>query len=97
MPSAAIAIVGRADATHNYETALHRLEIPYITTLSVEEAALASHLLLPGGGDITPAFFGQNNHGSYNIDTELDIIQLQALSFFMKQKKPILGICKGMQ
>ncbi|MDE7130306.1 MAG: gamma-glutamyl-gamma-aminobutyrate hydrolase family protein [Lachnospiraceae bacterium] len=97
MPSTAIAIVGRADATHNYETALHHLEIPYITTLSVEEAALASHLLLPGGGDITPAFFGQSNHGSYNIDTELDIIQLQALSFFMKQKKPILGICKGMQ
>lgn len=97
MASTAVAIVGRTDEAHNYENALHRLEIPYITTLSVEEAALADHLLLPGGGDITPAFFGQNNRGSLNIDTELDIIQLQALGFFIQQKKPILGICKGMQ
>lgn len=97
MSTPMIAIVGRADAVHNYENALRILEIPYITTLSVEEASLAGRLLLPGGGDITPAFFGQHNCGSQNIDTELDIIQLQTLSLFMEQKKPVLGICKGMQ
>lgn len=97
MSSPIIAIVGRADATYNYENALRRLEIPYLTTLTVEEAASADRLLLPGGGDITPAFFGQHNCGSNNIDTELDIIQLQALSLFMEQKKPVLGICKGLQ
>lgn len=92
-----IAIVGRAGDVHNYENALRILNISYITTLNVEEAALAGRLLLPGGGDITPAFFGQHNCGSDNIDTELDIIQLQALGFFMEQKKPVLGICKGLQ
>lgn len=97
MSTPMIAIVGRADAVYNYESALRRLEIPYMTTLSAEEASLASRLLLPGGGDITPAFFGQHNCGSHNIDTELDIIQLQTLSFFMEQKKPVLGICKGLQ
>ena len=97
MPSPIIAIVGRTDATYNYEKALSHLQIPYVTTLSVEEAALADRLLLPGGGDITPAFFGQHNCGSNNIDTELDIIQMQAFSLFMAQKKPVLGICKGLQ
>lgn len=97
MPSPMIAIVGRAGDVHNYENALRILNISYITTLNVEEAALAGRLLLPGGGDITPAFFGQHNCGSDNIDTELDIIQLQALGFFMEQKKPVLGICKGLQ
>lgn len=97
MPSPMIAIVGRAGDVHNYENALRILNISYITTLSSEEAALAGRLLLPGGGDITPAFFGQHNCGSNNIDTELDIIQLQALGFFMEQKKPVLGICKGLQ
>lgn len=97
MPSPMIAIVGRAGDVHNYENALRILNISYITTLSSEEAALADRLLLPGGGDITPAFFGQHNCGSDNIDTELDIIQLQALGFFMEQKKPVLGICKGLQ
>lgn len=97
MSSPIIAIVGRSDATYNYENALRRLAIPYLTTLAIEEALLADRLLLPGGGDITPAFFGQHNCGSNNIDTELDIIQLQALSLFMEQKKPVLGICKGLQ
>ncbi len=96
-PAPYVAILGRSKDTLNYETALRRLELPYLTTLHPDEAALATHLLLPGGGDITPAFFGQTDHGSRQIDTELDILQLQALSLFVEQKKPVLGICKGLQ
>ena len=54
-----IAILGRSHDTVNYENALRRLKLPCFTTLDPEQAAAASHLLLPGGGDITPAFFGQ--------------------------------------
>lgn len=97
MTSPLIAIVGRAKDTVNYEKSMRRLSIPYITTLNVEESECATHLLLPGGGDVTPAFYGQLNNGSRNIDTELDILQMQAFSSFMTQKKPILGICKGLQ
>ncbi|MCH5259329.1 MAG: gamma-glutamyl-gamma-aminobutyrate hydrolase family protein [Lachnospiraceae bacterium] len=97
MPSPLVAIVGRSKDTHNYENALQTLGVSFITTLDMQEAAQATHLLLPGGGDITPAFFGQQNHGSRNIDTELDILQIQTLSLFMEQKKPVLGICKGLQ
>ena len=97
MPSPMIAIVGRSKDTHNYENALHSLGISHITTLDIQDAERATHLLLPGGGDITPAFFGQHNHSSRNIDTELDILQIQALSSFIEQKKPVLGICKGLQ
>lgn len=92
-----IAIVGRTSQTANYAGALRRMGLSCHVTLNPEEASLSSHLLLPGGGDITPAFFGQTDHGSNNIDTELDILQLQALEFFLRQKKPVLGICKGLQ
>lgn len=92
-----IAIAGRLQDTHNYEKAMDRLEIPYKTTLSLSEIRSCDGLLLPGGGDITPAFFGQKNAGSRNIDTELDIIQLQALEQMHNNEKPILGVCKGMQ
>lgn len=92
-----IAILGRSRDTINYENALRRLKLSCFTTLDPETAAAASHLLLPGGGDITPAFFGQQNRGSRNIDTELDILQMQALESFLQQGKPVLGICKGMQ
>jgi putative glutamine amidotransferase len=93
----AIAIVGRKEDTANYESAAGYLGIPCFTTLDIEKAVTATHLLLPGGGDITPAFWGQNNHGSRNIDTELDILQFQALDAFIDAKKPVLGICKGLQ
>ena len=92
-----IAIAGRLKNTGNYEQALDALSIPYKTTLSLSEIRACNGLLLPGGGDITPAFFGQKNAGSKNIDTELDIIQLQALEQAIYYKKPVLGICKGMQ
>lgn len=92
-----ILIVGRSKDTGNYEKALSRLSIPHITSLALSRLQTCEGLLLPGGGDITPAFFGQKNNGSKNIDTELDIIQLQALELAVRYQKPVLGICKGMQ
>ena len=91
------AIVGRSKDTMNYEKALDAMSIHYLTTMDLGKLPDMDALLLPGGGDITPAFFGQKNHGSRNIDIELDIIQLQALDIFYKAQKPVLGICKGMQ
>lgn len=92
-----IAIIGRRKDTSRYEDMLSRTGISYITSLCVSKIHSCSAILLPGGGDITPAFFGQKNAGSKNIDTELDIIQLQAMELAVREKKPILGICKGMQ
>lgn len=92
-----IAIPGRAKDTANYENALRCMGAGYLTTLDTDCLAAYDGLLLPGGGDITPAFFGQKNHGSRSIDTELDIIQFQALELFIRRKRPVLGICKGMQ
>lgn len=91
------AIVGRSRDTVNYEKALDAMGVQYITTMDPGKLSDMDALLLPGGGDITPAFFGQKNHGSRNIDIELDIIQLQALDLFFQWKRPVLGICKGMQ
>lgn len=92
-----VVIAGRSENTQNYEKALKRLGVSHRTTLYPEAADQATHLLLPGGGDITPAFFGQKDQGSRNVDTELDIRQFQLLSRFVALKKPVLGICKGLQ
>lgn len=92
-----IVIVGRSKDTANYENALHSMGATFLTTMDMGRLTEFDGLLLPGGGDITPAFFGQKNQGSKNIDVELDITQLQALELFFQWKRPILGICKGMQ
>lgn len=92
-----IAIIGRKPDTANYVRYVQLQGHTPIVTLELGDVAHCNCLLLPGGGDITPAFFGEKNHGSRSIDTELDILQLQALDFCIKKSVPVLGICKGIQ
>lgn len=92
-----IAIAGRKSATENYVRYVSSVGAEPVVTLNQGEIAECDALLLPGGGDINPAFFGKRNSGSRNIDTELDILQLQAFILCSEKQKPILGICKGMQ
>lgn len=92
-----IAIVGRAADTGNYVKYVESASLEPVSTLNMGEVARCNGLILPGGGDITPAFFGERNNGSRNIDTELDILQLQALELAVRRSMPVLGICKGMQ
>lgn len=92
-----VAIVGRKNDVLNYENAFSHFHIPYTCTLDIGSLYNYDGLLLPGGGDIAPAFYGEMNSGSKNIDTELDILQIQAAQIFIQRKKPILGICKGLQ
>lgn len=92
-----IAIIGRNRDTANYENALAKMGVSYRTTMDMGRLSDFDGLLLPGGGDITPAFFGECNEGSKKIDTELDILQLTALEYAVQHRMPVLGICKGMQ
>lgn len=92
-----IAIIGRKPDTANYVRYVEFGEAEPVVTLDINEASSCSGLILPGGGDITPAFFGEENRGSRNIDTELDILQLQIFDMAIQNRLPVLGICKGMQ
>ena len=92
-----ILIAGYPELTHNYEAAISALGACPVTTLHVPDSSVYDGLILPGGGDIDPKLFGQLNCGSRTIDPALDRIQLAILRCFVKNKKPVLGICKGMQ
>lgn len=54
-------------------------------------------LLVPGGPDIDPSFYGQENTASRGMDYEFDKQTLKCIDYFVKSEKPILGICLGMQ
>lgn len=91
-------IAGYPRLTANYTAALAACGLEAETSLSERpDASLWDGLLLPGGGDMDPSFFGQPNRGSASIDRELDLKQLAALAAFLQAGKPILGICRGIQ
>ena len=54
-------------------------------------------LLLAGGGDIDPAYYGETNHGSYPPDRTRDRCEMSLCRHFTEAKKPILAICRGCQ
>lgn len=54
-------------------------------------------LLLPGGGDIEPWRYGQSNQGSWNLQPDRDEEELELLNQFTQMRKPVLGICRGLQ
>ncbi len=91
-----VALAGTENLT-NYIDALKENDIEVIATLDVDEAIKCDGLLLPGGGDIDPSYYGEEMNGSDEPDRELDKAQRDILDAFVKAKKPILGICRGMQ
>lgn len=92
-----IAIGGKPEKTANYVRYVESMGAVPVVTLLSSEIRDCDGLVLPGGGDITPAFYGEQNHGSVSIDTELDILQLQAFDLAVQSGMPVLGICKGLQ
>lgn len=54
-------------------------------------------LILCGGSDIHPKFYGEDIRGAVNIDLERDECEIALAEAFVRSGKPILGICRGCQ
>jgi len=54
-------------------------------------------LLLPGGVDIDPIYYGETNYGSRDTEVDKDEFERLLLHRFIKAKKPVFGICRGFQ
>jgi putative glutamine amidotransferase len=55
-------------------------------------------LMLTGGGDIeTKRYHGADHPRVYGVDLERDQVEIELLLESVKQKKPVLGICRGIQ
>ena len=62
------------------------------------EALTCDGLLLPGGGDMDPAFYGQERIPACGEPNLLrDAAEPKLLRAFLAADKPVLGICRGIQ
>lgn len=108
-----ILIVGHDEETTNYRKAVSASNYLPIVTDSLDllyeaENKTSSHLpllsyidllILPGGGDISPNVLDASISPDFlsHTDELLDHVQLSYFSYFYQHKKPVIGICKGMQ
>ncbi len=81
----------------NYRSALLAVGLNPINYLSISDIKDFDGLLLPGGGDMNPALWGEAPTHPAQYDVTLDNLQMKLAARFIAAKKPILGICKGMQ
>lgn len=55
-------------------------------------------LVLTGGGDVSPALYGEEPHeAAAGISRERDGMELEALRVALERRIPVLAICRGMQ
>ena len=86
------------DQYENYINALDKLGAEPFISLELQDLDDADGLLLPGSPqDMNPKLWGAEDICSNDINDQLDEIQWVLLEKAVQQKKPVLGICRGMQ
>lgn len=98
-------VTGGAAADDNYIKALQRggnsvLVIPYTADPELLSSAISAVdlIFLTGGEDIDPAFFGEAPSEKLGtVNARRDTLEFRTIAEALKQKKPIIGTCRGLQ
>lgn len=88
---------GKPGEFANYLAALTACGLEPVLSMDLNLAGACDGLLLPGGADVDPSYYGQENQGSVDIDREKDDDELTLARQFFCEGKPVLGICRGCQ
>ena len=90
-------ILGTEESYPNYVFALRQLGANVVTSCNDCDCTKCDILLLPGGGDVDPALYGQTINGAETPDLERDQAEFRLIARFLAVDKPIIGICRGLQ
>lgn len=92
-----ILIYGNPEDVPNYIKAFEQLGAEVLVTRDDSRCAECDALLLPGGGDVYPALYGQEINGSHEPNHVRDAEEFRFIARFLALDRPILGICRGLQ
>lgn len=90
-------LYGEPEEYSNYINAFRALNAKVEASLDDSKAVECDALLLPGGGDVNPALYGQDMDGSNTPDDARDAGEMRVIARFLALERPILGICRGLQ
>ncbi len=79
-----------------YINALRLVNARYDCVFAPDDLSPYGGLLLIGGGDVLPAFYGGCTPSS-GINVIRDEAELKAVDYFVGKNLPILGVCRGAQ
>lgn len=84
-----------------HKRALEALGARVVEVKNLEQAkenyAIATHILLQGGADISPSWYKQNRNGAHGIDFARDQAEYAMVWSALKHGKPVMGVCRGHQ
>lgn len=93
-----ILVSGTKDRMEPYCKAIERAGMKSVALYApMKEIQLYDGLLLCGGGDINPQWYGEEDVNSHQIDPVREYSDFRLICRFIAERKPILGICRGMQ
>lgn len=81
----------------NYVKALTATGMEPVVSTDPNASSECGALLLPGGCDSDPSFYGQENTHCRRIDIDRDRVEIELTRRFCAAKKPILAVCRGHQ
>lgn len=90
-------LYGSPDHYRNYIQAVEAAGGSILASQDPEASHGCCGLLLPGGGDVEPWRYGEENTASVSMDPARDEAELALLDQFTAARLPVLGICRGMQ
>ena len=90
-------IWGRRGSYENYGRAVRAAGGHVRLSEDLRDAACCGGLLLPGGGDLEPWRYGRKNTSSRGLDPWRDRAELELLRWFAAKRRPVRGICRGLQ
>jgi putative glutamine amidotransferase len=88
--------VNQAYVQYVAESGLDPVIIPPELPVDIALASIDG-LLLPGGIDLDPIFYGEDNYTSYSVDPEKDEFERKLFHVARNANIPIFGICRGFQ
>ena len=71
---------------------------PSVKSLASDYVALCDAVLMIGGvNDVSPSLYNQEINGASDCNLDQDLFELEIIKQAIFQRKPLLGICRGMQ
>lgn len=81
----------------SYCSLLRKYQFDYDFVYLTSNLSQYDGFLIPGGYDIDSKFYNEKPYACQNISEEMDLLDQKIILYAVEHKKPLLGICRGLQ